>query len=117
MNIAGRGLVIVIKATRSEVVALDEDILSLLTCIYCNKVEEDFELHAFKKEGKEIFDGILYCSTCHRYYMILDTVVYLVRDADRIKKDEMRFLKLYASELPEHVREKLKPSWEMVEVD
>ncbi|MHA2299283.1 MAG: hypothetical protein ACXADA_24905 [Candidatus Hodarchaeales archaeon] len=89
---------------------MDKEILPLLICIYCNKEDEDFELHVFKQENNEVVDAILYCPSCHRYYMILDTVVYMTKDSDRIKKDEHRFLKLYEKELPDHVKKNMKPS-------
>ncbi|MHA1167053.1 MAG: hypothetical protein ACTSP4_06310 [Candidatus Hodarchaeales archaeon] len=91
---------------------MDKEILPLLICIYCDREDQDLMLYIFKETGNDVVDGLLICQECGRYYMIHDSIAYLTLDAERNRKDETRFLKQYASNLPARVKASLKPDWE-----
>jgi SAM-dependent methyltransferase/uncharacterized protein YbaR (Trm112 family) len=46
----------------------------LLKLIECKKCWQDFKLHVFKEENKEIKDGLLVCPQCNNYYSIVNFI-------------------------------------------
>ena len=88
------------------------DILSLLNCLYCNS-EESLELYPLQitenDEGVRINQGCLYCSSCTRFYIIKDEILYLSQDNLREKDEELDFLQDWQADLPEKIVFKARP--------
>jgi uncharacterized protein YbaR (Trm112 family) len=94
------------------------DILSLLVCIYCAPKEslELFPLQVTESSGSSessgdvrIHQGCLYCTSCSRYYIIRDEILYLCQDNLREKEEELDFLQEWQSDLPEKIIFESKP--------
>ena len=71
------------------------DILNLLYCLYCAPKEslELFPLQTTEdKEGVRVNQGCLYCTSCTRFYIIKDEILYLSQDNLREKEEELDFL-------------------------
>ena len=88
------------------------DVLSLLLCLYCGPKEtlEIYPLQTTESEdGVRIHQGCLYCSSCKRYYIIKDEILYLSQDNLREKEEELEFLQEWQSDLPEKIVFKGEP--------
>lgn len=82
------------------------DILNLLTCLYCAP-KESLEFYPLQitesEEGVRVNQGCLYCTSCTRFYIIKDEILYLSQDNLREKDDELDFLQDYQHDLPEKI--------------
>lgn len=88
------------------------DILNLLYCLYCAPKEslELFPLQTTEdKEGVRVNQGCLYCTSCTRFYIIKDEILYLSQDNLREKDEELDFLQEWQTDLPEKVVFQSKP--------
>ena len=88
------------------------DILNLLYCLYCAPKEslELFPLQTTEyKEGVRVNQGCLYCTSCTRFYIIKDEILYLSQDNLRQKDEELDFLQEWQTDLPEKVVFQSKP--------
>ena len=84
----------------------------MLLCIYCEP-EKTLELipllsSEIDKETR-IHEGIIFCSECHRFYMIKDEILYLSPDNIREQDEELIFLSKWKSDLPEKIIYASKP--------
>ena len=88
------------------------DMFSMLLCLYCAP-KETLELYPLLSSendiGTRINQGIIYCNSCKRFYMIKDEILYLSLDKLREKEDELSFLQEYKSDLPEKIIFEAKP--------
>lgn len=88
------------------------DILELLYCLYCAPEDslEFFPLQITESEsGVRVNQGCLYCTSCTRFYIIKDEILYLSQDNLREKDEELDFLQDWQADLPEKIVFKSKP--------
>ena len=57
----------------------------------------------------EVVTGVLYCPNCGRWYPIIDEIPRMLPDRLRRKSEDLKFLKKYASRLPEKIVYSGKP--------
>ena len=82
-------------------------IFDLLMCPYCgenpseNPSLELYELQTSEiPQGTRINQGIIYCKSCQRFYMIKDEIIYMSMDNNRRKETELAFLDQWLNKLP-----------------
>lgn len=57
----------------------------------------------------EVKEGILYCSSCLRWYPIIDEIPRILPDNYRKAEEDLKFLSLYRDRVPEIIRKNGKP--------
>ena len=67
------------------------------------------------KKKMLISEGVLYCTTCSRFYPIIEEIPIMLPDELRDKKQEMSFLKKYKDKLPEKIISEANP-WHLVKL-
>jgi len=87
--------------------AMQRKLLDILAC----PIDKHYplELLEFNARGEVIFDGVLLCSACGRYYPIVDEIPVMLPDNLRSKKDDLGFLEKWRGLLPEKVIHGGKP--------
>jgi uncharacterized protein YbaR (Trm112 family) len=80
---------------------MNKSMLNILAC----PIDKTYplELHEIKEKADVIFEGILYCSKCSRFFPIIEEIPILLPDELRDKKMEIEFLKTYKEKLPEKI--------------
>ncbi len=58
---------------------------------------------------KEVDIGVLYCSSCGRWYPIMEEIPRMLPDELRSKKEELEFLRKYKDKIPEKIVYEGKP--------
>lgn len=58
------------------------------------------------KTGEEIYEAILYCSKCSRWFPVVEGIPRLMPDELRNEGEDMLFLKKYGEKLPKNIRRK-----------
>lgn len=61
------------------------------------------ELHEIKTKENVVYEGILLCSKCSRFYPIIEEIPIMLPDELRDKKVEMDFLKKYKEKIPDKI--------------
>jgi uncharacterized protein YbaR (Trm112 family) len=88
------------------------EIFDLLQCPYCapKNTLELIPLEQTKTDvGTRINQGLIYCSSCSRFYMIKDEIVFLSQDYLRDKDDEMSFLRTWQDKIEDRILYAAKP--------
>jgi uncharacterized protein YbaR (Trm112 family) len=67
------------------------------------------ELYEIKEKDNVIFEGVLFCPKCSRFYPIIEEIPIMLPDELRNKKQEMEFLMNYQKNLPEKIITMAKP--------
>jgi|UniRef100_A0A7J2U1V0 uncharacterized protein YbaR (Trm112 family) len=57
----------------------------------------------------EIKTGVLFCSSCGRWYPIIDEIPRLLPDNFRQKEEDLGFLQLYRDKIPDEIKKNGKP--------
>ena len=70
---------------------MKKNLLDILACPMCKK--HPLELIEIKSKGDEIVEGVIYCTSCERYYLIIEEIPVMLPDELRDKKQENEFLK------------------------
>lgn len=75
----------------------------------CKFIKEISNLKCNVCLSKEIIEGILVCHNCNRWYPIIDEIPHMLPDDLRNKDDDISFLKLHISKIPEKILYHGKP--------
>lgn len=76
-----------------------------LYCAYVSKYIKDLNIALCDECIKnEIKTGIIYCSSCHRWYPIIDEIPRMLPDNYRRKDEDIQFLKQHESLIPEDIK-------------
>lgn len=57
----------------------------------------------------EVKEGILYCTSCLRWYPIIDEIPRILPDDYRRPEEDLRFLSLYRDNVPDEIKKQGKP--------
>lgn len=82
-------------------------LLDILAC----PIDKHYPLELYELNSKEdvIIDGLLFCTSCGRYYPIIDEIPVMLPDELRKKEEDLAFLSRWAANLPEKVVYEGKP--------
>lgn len=80
--------------------------MDILACPICKY--HPLELHVFE-EKEEVVDGLLVCSSCGRWYPIIDEIPHMLPDELREGKEDLSFLRRFRERVPRKVLEEGKP--------
>lgn len=81
-------------------------LMDILACPICKY--HPLELHVFE-EKEEVVDGLLVCSSCGRWYPIIDEIPHMLPDELREGKEDLSFLRRFRERVPRKVLEEGKP--------
>lgn len=92
---------------------LDEDTLFRVRCkeycAYLKRPANEVSIETCRKcSRKYIKTGVLVCTSCGRWYPILDGIPRLLDDKYRRRIDDLRFLKQYYNRIPTPIRAKMR---------
>ena len=77
---------------------MNEKLLEILACPICKHHPlESFELTI---KDRLIIEGALFCTSCSRFYPIIDEIPIMLPDELRNKKEDLEFLKKNKDSLP-----------------
>lgn len=81
-----------------------------LYCGYREAKVNEIQYHPCEECVKyEVKEGILYCSSCLRWYPIIDEIPRILPDDYRKREEDLNFLLLYKDKVPEIIRKQGKP--------
>ncbi len=86
---------------------MKKKLLDILACPMCK--HHPLELIEIKSKNDEIQEGAIYCTSCERYFLIIEEIPVMLPDELRDKKQENEFLKRNKEALPEKIIIKGKP--------
>ena len=81
-------------------------LMDILACPICK--HHPLELMAFE-EKEEIEEGILICSSCGRWYPIIETIPHMLPDDLRQPREDTEFLEKWKGKVPESILKEGKP--------
>ena len=67
------------------------------------------ELFEIKEKNNVVYEGVIFCPKCSRFYPIIEEIPIMLPDELRNKKQEMKFLKNHQDQLPEKIITKANP--------
>jgi len=85
---------------------LKRRLLDILACPICK--HHPLELYVFE-EQIEIDEGLLVCTSCNRWYPIIEAIPHMLPDELRDGKDDLPFLKKWKAKFPKTTLTKGKP--------
>jgi len=84
-----------------------EKLLDILACKMCKN--HTLELIDIKSKNEEIQEGVIYCTSCKRHFLIIEEIPIMLPDELRDKKQENEFLQRNRESLPEKIIKQGKP--------
>jgi uncharacterized protein YbaR (Trm112 family) len=81
-------------------------LLDLLACPICKNYP--LSLLVFD-EKDEIVEGMIICTSCNRWYPIIDEIPHMLPDDLRSKKGDVAFLQRWEKNVPDDVKNEGKP--------
>ena len=86
---------------------MNRKMLDILACPMCKHHPlESFEL---KLNEDVIVNGVLFCTSCSRFYPIIEEIPIMLPDELRDKKQDVEFLKRNTGTLPEKIIKNSNP--------
>ena len=80
--------------------------MEILACPICKHYP--LELNIFR-ENDEISEGIITCSSCSRWYPIIEEIPHMLPDELRDANEDRAFLKKWREKIPENTLKDGKP--------
>jgi uncharacterized protein len=80
---------------------MKKSMLDILAC----PIDKHYPLELFEilSEGQIVKEGILFCTKCNRYYLIIDEIPVMLPDELREKQRDIDFLKKWQGKIPDKV--------------
>ena len=86
---------------------MKKKLLDILACPMCKN--HPLELLEIKSKDDEVQEGVIYCTSCKRHFLIIEEIPVMLPDELRNKKQEIGFLKRNKESLPEKIIVQGKP--------
>lgn len=86
---------------------MNKSMLEILACPICK--HHPLELSEINAKDEVVSEGTLFCSSCSRFYPIMEEIPIMLPDELRDKKQEMDFLKKFKDQVPEKIITKANP--------
>ena len=80
---------------------MNKKMLDILACPICKNTS--LEIFEIDTKGDVVTEGSLFCSTCSRFYPIIEEIPIMLPDELRDKKQDIDFLTKNKNELPEKI--------------
>ncbi len=61
------------------------------------------------EEKDEIVEGMIICTSCNRWYPIIDEIPHMLPDDHRSKKEDIAFLQRWEKNVPDDIKNEGKP--------
>jgi uncharacterized protein YbaR (Trm112 family) len=82
---------------------MNKSMLDILAC----PMDKHYPLELFQitSEGQIVKEGILFCTNCNRYYLIIDEIPIMLPDELREKQKDrdIEFLKKWRNKIPDKI--------------
>ncbi len=92
---------------RPNLTSVHRKLLAILACPVDRSTP--LEMIELDSRGDTIVDGVLICSSCGRYFPVIDEIPAMLPDNLRSKKEDVAFLEKWGSKLPEKIVNGGKP--------
>ena len=80
---------------------MNKKMLDILACPMCKHHRlESIEINL---KDEIIINGVLFCTSCSRFYPIIEEIPIMLPDELRDKKQDLEFLKMNKDSLPEKI--------------
>ena len=80
---------------------MNKKMLDILACPICKHHPlEEFDINV---KDELVYEGVLFCTECSRYFPITEEIPIILPDELRDKKQDIEFLEKYAKSLPEKI--------------
>ena len=86
---------------------MKKKLLVILACPMCKN--HPLELLEIKSKDEEVQEGVIYCTSCKRHFLIIEEIPIMLPDELRNKKQEEEFLTKNKDLLPEKITKQGKP--------
>ena len=86
---------------------MKKKLLDILACPMCKN--HPLELLEIKSKDDEVQEGAIYCTSCKRYFLIIEEIPVMLPDELRDKKQEEEFLKKIRNLRPEKITKPGQP--------
>jgi len=80
---------------------MNKKILDILACPMCK--HHPLVIHELDLKDEIIVNGILFCTSCSRFYPIIEEIPIMLPDELRDKKQDLEFLKNNKNTIPEKI--------------
>ena len=86
---------------------MNKKLIEILAC----PIDKHFPLELVELTSKDeiIYEGIIFCSKCSRYYPIIEEIPIMLPDELRDKNQDIEFLNKYKNVLPDKIMTKGLP--------
>ena len=85
---------------------MKKKLLDILACPICKY--HPLELQVFE-ETNEVSEGLIICTSCGRWYPIIDEIPFMLPDELRDGKDDLPFLQKWKKKFPEKLLKEGRP--------
>ncbi|MEM2843241.1 MAG: Trm112 family protein [Candidatus Bathyarchaeia archaeon] len=85
---------------------MKKTLMEILACPICK--HHPLQLYVLE-EKKEVVEGLIFCSSCKRWYPIIDEIPHMLPDELRRKDEDLNFLKKWREKIPEEIIKEGKP--------
>ena len=86
---------------------MNKKMLDILACPICKHHPlEEFDINV---KDELVYEGILFCTECSRYFPITEEIPIMLPDELRDRKQDIEFLEKYTKSLPEKIVKSGKP--------
>lgn len=86
---------------------MNKTMMDILACPIDKK--HPLELFEIKQKDDIVYEGVLYCEKCSRFYPIIEEIPIMLPDELRDKKQDIEFLKNNKEKLPEKITTSASP--------
>ena len=80
---------------------MNKKMLDILECPMCK--HHPLEIYELELKDEIIIDGVLFCTSCSRFYPIIEEIPIMLPDELRNKEQDLEFLSKNKDSLPEKI--------------